>query len=104
MSFDVSTVEMERIMLNLRVANTLAFLVDNTMRYYVKIYKEMVSMMTTAIINLSKEESTPQKKTVISELLFVTLRWVICDKKGILCSDESILNSIGDMIQTFGNF
>ena len=104
MIFDLNVIDVEPLMLNVRVMNCLAFLVDDSMRYYAKIFKDVVSILTKAIISISKEELTQQKRTITSELLFALLRWLLSDEKGVVKTEKSILNDVCHMIETFSKF
>ena len=101
MVFDLNVIDIEPLMLNVRVVNCLSFLVDDSMRYYAKIFRDVVSILTKSIISISKEEVTQQKKTIVSELLFALLRWLLSDQKGIVKTEESILKDVCHMIETF---
>ena len=72
--FDLTTMPMEHLMLHIQATGTLAVLISDDMKFYTKIFRQIISYLTSSLSSLSsKGQISAQKKDLAAELFFVLL-------------------------------
>jgi len=65
---------MEHLMLHIQATGILSTLITDEMKFYTKIFRQIISYLTSSLSSLSsKGQFSPQRKDLAAELFFVLL-------------------------------
>lgn len=71
--FDLNAMHQEHLSLHIQAVGTLASIISSDMKHYTKIYRQIISTLTSTLASIPQKQPSPQKKELAADLFFALL-------------------------------